>query len=93
MVLCNNESQISLFHLGTSLIKIQKRGALLYFEKMKMRITGYVPSTMINLDKCAVHEEDMDDIDFLTDKLIAKGLTKKEEKELRFLRKLNGLGE
>lgn len=57
-----------------------------------MKITGYVPATIVNFNKCAVYEEDTDDIVFLTDKLIAEGLTAKEEKELRFLRKLNGLG-
>lgn len=46
---------------------------------------------MINRKKCAVWEEDMSDIDFLTDKLIYEGLTREELQELRFLRKLNGL--
>lgn len=46
----------------------------------------------MNYDKCAVHEEDMSDIDWYTDKLIAEGLTPEEYKELRFLRVLNGLG-
>ena len=58
-----------------------------------MKIAGYVPAMMINFGKCAVYEEDTDDIVFLTDMLIAEGLTAKEEKELRFLRTLNGLRE
>ena len=46
---------------------------------------------MVNYSKCAVWEEDVSDIDFLTDKLINDGLSKEEYKELRFLRRLNGL--
>ena len=46
----------------------------------------------MNYNKCAVWDEDMSDVDFLTDKLIAEGLTPEEHKELRFLRVLNGLG-
>ena len=56
-----------------------------------MKITGYIPGRLINYDKCAVHEEDGDDITFLTDKLIAEGLTLKERKELNFIRALNRL--
>ena len=47
----------------------------------------------MNYDKCAVWDEDMSDIDWYTDKLIAEGLTEEEHKELRFLRVLNGLGD
>jgi len=57
------------------------------------RITGYVEAGMVNRGKCAVYEEDSDDIVFLTDKLIAEGLSATERRELDFLRKLNGLSE
>lgn len=56
-----------------------------------MRIAGYVPAKMVNLEKCAVYEEDSDDITFLTDKLIAESLTSEERKELDFLRMLSKL--
>ena len=46
---------------------------------------------MVNYEKCAVYEEDSDDIIFLTDKLIREGLTSEERKELDFLRALNGM--
>ena len=46
----------------------------------------------VNYEKCAVWDEDMEDVDFLTDKLIDEGLTSEEYTELRFLRVLNGLG-
>lgn len=55
------------------------------------RITGYVPARMVNQSKCPVYEEDSDDITFLTDKLIAEGLTTQERGELDFLRGLTGL--
>ena len=45
----------------------------------------------MNYEKCAVYEEDSDDIIFLTDKLIREGLTVEERKELDFLRVLNGI--
>lgn len=48
---------------------------------------------MVNYNKEANYSEDMEDVDFLTDKLIDKGLTSEEYKELRFLRVLNGLGD
>ena len=60
-------------------------------EKRDMRITGYVEARMINWKKCAVYEEDSDDITFLTDKMIREGLTAREEDELDFLRELSGL--
>ena len=53
------------------------------------KITGYVEARMVNYNKCPVYVEDMDDITFLTDKLIAEGLSTKEANELKFLRKLN----
>ena len=46
----------------------------------------------MNYEKEAVWDEDMSDINFLTDKLVNEGLTPEEYKELRFLRVLNGLG-
>ena len=46
---------------------------------------------MVNYEKCAVYEEDSDDIIFLTDKLIREGLSAEERKELDFLRALNGI--
>lgn len=56
-----------------------------------MRITGYVEPILVNHGKCAVYEEDSDDITFLTDKLISEGLTEEEREELNFLRRLNGI--
>lgn len=56
-----------------------------------MNITGYVPARMINWKKCAVYEEDTDDITFLTDKWIRDGLSSMEKEELDFLRVLNGV--
>lgn len=47
----------------------------------------------MNYDKEAVWEEDTSDIEFLEDKNIREGLTAEEQKELHFLRVLNGLGE
>lgn len=58
---------------------------------MSIRITGYVPARMVNLEKCAVYEEDSDDITFLTDKSISEGLTLEETLELQFLRDLMGV--
>ena len=55
------------------------------------KITGYVPARMTNYGKCAVHEEDGDDITFLTDKLIREGLSPMERVDLDFLRALNGI--